>query len=884
MADTLRELSVDGCVGRYHSLARAAAQGMAGLARAPFSIRVLVENMLRHPHAEGCDHESIARFAAREPGTFVFHPARVLLQDLLGAPLLVDLAAMRDAARRDGIPPERVNPVVPVDLVIDHSLNVAHWASADARARNEAVQFERNAERFRFLRWCQGAFRNLRVIPPDSGIMHQINIEHLARVVWRVEDGDTTLFHPDTMIGADSHTPMVNALGVIGWGVGGLDAHAVMLGAPLVYPTPAVLGVRLTGRLVAGVTATDLVLSVTERLRARGVVGKFVEFFGDGLETLSLADRATISNMTPEYGATCVCFPVDHRTIEYLRLTGRAPAQVRLVEAYMRTQGLWHEAGDTPPDFDEEIEFDLGAVRPCVAGPRRPQDRVDLAEVPERFARELAGYFGRGVAERERRNAVAGSDDTIGDGDVLIAAITSCTNTSNPANVIAAGLLARNACAAGLQTRPWVKTSFAPGSKVVASYLEAAGLQPHLDALGFQVAGFGCTTCGGMSGPIDARVGAVVDANATVGIAVLSGNRNFEGRIHPQCRASFLASPALVVAYAIAGRIGIDLLDEPLGHDAAGRAVRLADIWPADTEIEELVAAHVAATMFARCYDDLDRGSAAWQALDGGGGLTYAWEPGSTYLRRPPYFEGRAPGGALERGLQGMRPIVVLGDSITTDHISPSSAIPADSEAGRYLRERGVSEPEFNTFGTRRSNFEVVARASFANIRLRNRLAGDATGPLTRIMPEGRLATIYAAACEYTRRGDPLIVVAGKEYGCGSSRDTAAKGPWLIGVRAVLAESFERIHRSNLVGIGILPVEFTGGDDADALGIDGSETFDLLDIGADRSRATLRVRRADGEVLELEVRVRLDTAAEIEAFRAGGALPWLYDRLAAGSG
>jgi aconitate hydratase len=879
--DNISELHIDGRRYRAVSLARAAGADLPGLATLPLCLRVLVENMLRHPAEEGASPADVARLVARESGSFAYRPARVLLQDLLGVPLLVDFAAMRDAAVRDGLDPAVVNPAVPADFIIDHSLTVVHWGSADARARNESATFRQNLERFRFLRWAQQAFTNLRVFPPDSGIMHQINLEYLAKVVWTDESGAIPLLYPDTMIGTDSHTPMVNGLGVVGWGVGGLEAEAAMLGQALIYANPEVLGVRLHGTPNEGVTATDLVLTVTERLRELGVVGKFVEFFGHGLDALGVADRATIANMAPEYGATCVYFPVDRHTLDYLRLTGRDAAQVALVEGYCRTQGLWRDADTPAPVFDSVLEFDLGAVRPCLAGPRRPQDRVDLHAVPRSFAHELGHYFERSESDRAARHPVAGVAHDLGDGDVVVAAITSCTNTSNPANLVAAGLLARRAAALGLKTKPWVKTSLAPGSRVVADYLQAAGLQRDLDALGFHVAGFGCTTCAGMSGPIAPELARTIEEEALVCVAVLSGNRNFEGRIHPHCRASYLASPALVVAYALAGTLTLDLTRDPLGHAPDGTPVFLADLWPSGAEIREAVAVNLSPGMFRHRYAGVLRGSDDWRGLDAGDDLLYAWDETSTYIRRPPFFDDTGPRTGPP-SLDGLRPLLLLGDSITTDHISPSSTIGAGSDAAHYLAECGIDERDFHSYGTRRGNFEVVARATFANRRLRNAMVPELTGSVTRVMPEGDVTTVYRAARIYRERGEGMLVIAGSEYGCGSSRDTAAKGPWLIGVRAVLARGFERIHRSNLIGMGILPLEFPEGVSAESLRLTGAETFDVLDLGgalAPGMTARLRIRSPAREPEEIAVTVRLDTRSEVESYRCGGILPRIYRRL-----
>ena len=882
--DCFQQLDHNGRSYGYYSLQSAAdALGINGLAQIPYSLRVILENMLRHQHEEGNSPDRIKAVFQGKGETYPYRPARVLLQDLLGIPLLIDFAAMRDTAKQGGIDPATVNPSIPVDFIIDHSLKVVHAGSAEARQQNEDIQFAQNDERFRFLRWCQQAFENLTVYPPDCGIMHQINIEHLARVVWLDETDNGPVLYPDTMIGTDSHTPMVNALGVVGWGVGGLDAEGAMLGLPLVYPVPDVIGIRLEGELREGVTATDLVLTITERLRAFGVVGKFVEFFGPGLNHLSLADRATISNMAPEYGATCVYFPVDQRTIDYLRMTGRDENHVELVEAYLRAQGLWRDDKNPAPVYASKITLDLGDVAPCIAGPRRPQDRVDLGKAPEAFHDIAQSYFGRPLTALKNRHTVQDRDHDLGDGDVVIAAITSCTNTSNPASLIAAGLLAKKAIAKGLQTKPWVKTSLAPGSKVVADYLQSANLQTPLDLLGFQIAGFGCTTCGGMSGPLADEIRDTIEANDLVASAVLSGNRNFEGRIHPHCRASYLASPPLVVAYALAGSLRCDLTTDSLGTDPEGNSVYLTDIWPTSNEINEAVRQHLKPEMFQRRYANILDGSEAWQALDGGNGLTFPWDEHSTYIRRPPYFDNTATAGNTGVEMAGLRPLVILGSSITTDHISPSSAILPDSAAGEYLMDRQTRENDFNSYGTRRGNFEVVARASFANIRLKNHMMGGQDGSFTKVMPEGETQRVFDAAEIYKQRDVGTIVIAGAEYGCGSSRDTAAKGPWLLGIRAVVAESFERIHRSNLVAMGILPLQFEEGTTTESLGLDGSETYALsaddMEPGV-HMNANLTIHREEPPNTVIPVCVRLDTEEEVHHYRHGGILPRIYRRVA----
>ena len=876
LPDVIRTLRVQGRDYRHVSLPRLA-EHVPTLHRWPVSLRVLLENGWRNA-TDSEARAGLAAFVQRQPCTVRFRPSRVLLQDLLGVPLLVDLAALRDAVAERGGNPRAVNPVVPVDCVIDHSLMAVFAGSADARGRNEALEQERNHERFHFLRWCAGAFERLRVIPPGQGILHQLALEHLGHVVTTdgpdaAADGGLPWIYPETLVGTDSHTPMINALGVLGWGVGGLEAEAAMLGRPLAFPLPAVVGVRVHGRLREGVTATDLVLTLTERLRAVGVVDAFVEFTGPGLDDLSLSDRATIANMAPEYGATCVYFPVDRRTMDYLRLTGRPADHCERVEAYMRAQQLWRETDTPEPEFDRVVDFDLAAIVACVAGPRRPQDRVPLPDVARSFATALDRDYLRPADRSRQRHPVAAADHSLGDGDIVIAAITSCTNTSNPAGMVAAGLVARRAVHRGLRPRPWVKTSLAPGSRVVAEYLRATGLQDDLDALGFNVIGFGCTTCNGMSGPLAGPIREAIETHGLVCAAVLSGNRNFEARIHPNCRANYLASAPLVVAYAIAGSMTIDVTTEPLAHDAAGRPVFLRDLWPTNAEIDEVVRAAVRPELFQAWAETFAADADAWSGGPAGAAATYDWDGASTYLRRPPYFESPPPALADRTSL---RPLAILGDSITTDHISPSGAIGARSPAGEYLRGRGVVEADFNTYGTRRGNHEVGMRATFANVQLRNEMAPDNPGGFTRLMPEGRVLSIFDAANAYRQRGEPTLVIAGQDYGAGSSRDWAAKGLFWLGVRAVLAESFERIHRTNLVCMGILPLEFTAGATRRSLALDGSETYQLDGLASAHEpgrQLDLTVHRLDGSRSTVPVRVRLDTPEEREFFRSGGILP-----------
>ncbi len=884
-----RELAVGD--RRYVIWSLAEAEKRLGpVSRLPYTLKILLENLLRFEDGRTVTTDHLRAMVdwletRRSDREILYRPARVLMQDFTGVPAVVDLAAMRDAMVALGGDPRRINPLSPVDLVIDHSVQVDAWASPDAFRRNVELEYHRNRERYAFLRWGAEAFENFRVVPPGTGICHQVNLEYLARVVWTARDGDGEVAFPDTLVGTDSHTTMVNGLAVLGWGVGGIEAEAAMLGQPISMVIPEVIGFRLVGELPEGTTATDLVLTVTQMLRARGVVGKFVEFFGPGLDRLPLANRATIANMAPEYGATCGFFPVDRTTLDYLRLTGRDEAQVALVEAYARAQGLWRDAETPEPVYTDVLELDLGTVEPSLAGPRRPQDRVPLSRAARAFVEALPD-LARG-ADPERRVAVAEGDFELRHGDVVIAAITSCTNTSNPSVMIAAGLLARKAREKGLAPKPWVKTSLAPGSRAVRDYLARLGLLEDLAALGFDLVGYGCTTCIGNSGPLPEPVARAIEEGRLVAAAVLSGNRNFEGRIHPLVRANYLASPPLVVAYALAGSLGRDLLTEPLGRGRDGEPVYLRDIWPTAEEVAAAVREAVTPEAFRRSYADVFAGDEHWAAIaPAETGLTYAWDPASTYVRRPPYFEGmtREPPARVE-DITGARPLCILGDSVTTDHISPAGAIPVDSPAGRYLREHGVPPAEFNSYGARRGNHEVMMRGTFANIRLRNEMVPEREGGFTRLMPEGTVTTIFEAAMAYRERGVPLVVIGGREYGTGSSRDWAAKGPRLLGVRAVIAESFERIHRANLVGMGVLPLVFPEGIDRSTLGLDGSEVFDLLGLAEGlRPGMTVRcrIRRADGRVDEIDLRARLDTEEEVEYYRHGGILHYVLRQLLAG--
>ena len=849
------------------------------VARLPYSLKVLLENLLRHEDGATVRAEDIESLAGWDPRAepadeITFAPARILMQDFTGVPAVVDLAAMRDAMRALGGDPARVNPQVPAELVIDHSIIADVYGVPDAFRRNAQLEFARNEERYRFLRWGQTAFDDLKVVPPDTGICHQVNLEYLARVVFDV-DGEA---FPDTLVGTDSHTTMVNGLGVLGWGVGGIEAEAAMLGQPVSMLIPRVVGFELVGSLPEGSTATDLVLTVTEELRRHGVVGKFVEFYGEGVGAVPLANRATIGNMSPEYGSTCAIFPIDEETLAYLRLTGRTDEHVALVEAYARAQGLWHEAGHEPA-YSERLSLDLSTVVPSLAGPSRPQDRVRLDEARQRFRAALPRVLGKEGAADVSTQAVPvtledGSRFDLDHGHVVIAAITSCTNTSNPSVMVAAGLLAKKAVERGLSAKPWVKTTLAPGSKVVMDYYERAGLVPYLEKLGFHLVGYGCTTCIGNSGPLLAEISRAVDDADLAVVAVLSGNRNFEGRINPDVRMNYLASPPLVVAYALAGTMDFDLVSEPLGTDADGNRVHLRDIWPSPQEVAAVVDGSIESGMFRSSYADVFTGDDRWQHLDVPGGDSYAWDERSTYVRNPPYFEGMPAEPAPVDDVVGARALAVLGDSVTTDHISPAGSIRADSPAGRWLIDGGVQPGDFNSYGSRRGNHEVMIRGTFANIRIRNRLAPGTEGGVTRHLPDGEVMSVYDAAKRYEDDGVPLVILAGKEYGTGSSRDWAAKGTALLGVRAVIAESFERIHRSNLVGMGVLPLQFADGQSVGSLGLTGEEVFDIA--GLARLPRHLSVR-AGGKTFD--VVVRIDTPKEAEYFRHGGILPYVLRQL-----
>jgi len=888
--------------GRTHTIHRlpALAKQLPSVDKLPFSMKVLLENLLRREDGASvtaADIEAVAKWdPASEPSREIaFMPSRVLLQDFTGVPAVVDLAAMRAAIKRLGGDPNKVNPLQPVELVIDHSVQVDEFGKADAMRINALLEFQRNKERYQFLRWGQKAFRNFRVVPPDTGIVHQVNLEYLARVVF-VNDA-TGEAYPDTLVGTDSHTTMVNGLGVLGWGCGGIEAEAAMLGQPVTMLLPQVVGFKLTGKLREGVTATDLVLTVTQMLRKKGVVGKFVEFYGEGTSALSVADRATIANMAPEYGATCGIFPIDDKTLAYLKFTGRKAEQVALVEAYAKEQGLFFDP-KREPAFSDKLALDLATVQPCMAGPKRPQDRVLLSEVKPSFYGSLDAMLNRpaggatsnptaiAASAAEQPNGQTGA--VIDHGSVVIAAITSCTNTSNPSVLIAAGLVAKNAVAKGLKTKPHVKTSLAPGSQVVPDYLAKAGLMPALEALGFHVVGFGCTTCIGNSGPLPPAVSKAVEAGNLAVVSVLSGNRNFEGRVHAEVRANYLASPPLVVAYALAGTVNLDLDKDPLGKGKDGKDVFLKDIWPTTTEVEKALAASLSQESFERVYSDVFKGDERWQKLEVAEGELFAWQDASTYVQHPPYFEHMTRDVPPVADVVGARALAKLGDSITTDHISPAGSIKAKSPAGQYLLSHTVEQKDFNSLGARRGNHEVMVRGTFANVRLRNQLAPGTEGGVTKHFPSGDVLSIFEASERYKKEGVPLVVLAGKEYGSGSSRDWAAKGPMLLGVRVVIAESYERIHRSNLVGMGILPLQFLGGDSAASLGLAGDETFDFRGLAEVVKKAQVgqqikvTAKRPDGTSLSFDAVVRIDTPNEFAYYQHGGILHYVLRQLLKG--
>jgi len=852
------------------------------ISKLPVSLRILLENLIRH-QAEGVvSAEDVRTLASWKPGKIpnrdiAYHPARVVMQDFTGVPAVVDLAAMRDALANLGGNVLKINPQIPVDLVIDHSIAADYYGSAEAFNLNVKLEFERNLERYRFLKWGQGAFRNFRVVPPGTGIIHQVNLEYLAKVVWSRKDGGEVFVYPDTVVGTDSHTTMVNSMGILGWGVGGIEAEAAMLGQPVTMLIPEVLGFRLEGKLPPGCTATDLVLHIVKILRSESVVGKFVEFFGKGLDSLSLADRAAISNMAPEYGATCGFFPIDDELISYLKLTGRETDQVALVEAYAKAQGLWRNDA-TPADYSKVLSLDMGKVFPAMAGPSRPQDLSPLSEVPENFRRALDSSYGIRDARLKTSYPIQSMNHELKHGDVVIAAITSCTNTSNPSVLIAAGLVARNAFERGIKSKPWVKTSFAPGSRVVTSYLKKSGLAAYLDSQGFQLIGYGCTTCIGNSGPIAPAIKEAINSSDLVTVNVLSGNRNFEGRVHPDSKASYLASPPLVVAYALAGTILIDFENEPIDRDNNGEPVYLREIWPSPGEIRAALGTYLTPELFRRTYSDVFTGPEEWKALKAPSGTRYEWESGSTYIRRAPFFDELAKGKMED--ILGARCLAILPDSTTTDHISPAGSIPFDGPAGNYLAEKGVSFKDFNSFGSRRGNHEVMMRGTFANIRIKNAMADRREGGYTK-GPDGQITTIFDAAESWRERKVPLIVLSGKEYGTGSSRDWAAKGPMLLGVRAVIARSYERIHRSNLIGMGLLPLEFRDEASTSSLKLDGTETFSITGLSnlEPGCKLTVVAETSIGEEIEIPVICRIDTAMEMDYWENGGILTYVLRNL-----
>jgi aconitate hydratase len=874
---TKRSLNVNGATYHYYSLPEADKTGLGDSSRLPFSLKILLENLLRHEDGRIVTQDDIKAvyhwlkhpYPDRE---IAYSPARVLMQDFTGVPAVVDLAAMRDAMVKLGGDPQKINPLTPVDLVIDHSVQVDEFGKAAAFQDNVQLEMERNLERYAFLRWGQQAFKHFRVVPPGTGICHQVNLEYLAKAIWSQEVHGEMLAYPDTLVGTDSHTTMINGLGVLGWGVGGIEAEAVMLGQSISMLIPEVIGCKLTGKLREGVTATDLVLTITQILRQKGVVGKFVEFYGNGLAELPLANRATVANMAPEYGATCGFFPIDEQTLEYMRLTGRDEQTVALVKAYTQAQGMWRSSDSPDPVFTDIVELDLASVEPSLAGPKRPQDRVTLTS--------MTGAFDKSLGEDAKPAAQTGVSEEMTDGAVVIAAITSCTNTSNPSVLMAAGLLAKKALEKGLKTKPWVKTSLAPGSKVVTDYLAKTGLQSHLDELGFNLVGYGCTTCIGNSGPLAEPIQQAITQKNLVVCSVLSGNRNFEGRVHPLTKANWLASPPLVVAFALAGTVRIDMTKEPLGKDEHGQPVFLKDIWPSDAEVAAEVN-KINGDMFNKEYADVFSGDDAWRSIPVSGGATYQWDPKSTYVQNPPYFKDLTMTPKPVADIRAARVLALLGDSITTDHISPAGNIKADSPAGLYLKSHGVTPKDFNSYGARRGNHEVMMRGTFANIRIRNEMVPGVEGGITRFLPTDEVVSIYDAAMRYQQQRTSLVIVAGKEYGSGSSRDWAAKGPCLQGVKAVLVESFERIHRSNLIGMGILPLQFAEGVTRKTLQLDGTESFDIigLDKLAPGAKVEVTITRSSGQQEKITTLCRIDTQNELEYFKNGGILPYVLRNL-----
>jgi aconitate hydratase len=887
MKDTFGARSTLTVGGKDYEIFRLDAVEAGHVAKLPYTLKILLENLLRHEDGRDVTRDDILALADWDPGAdpsteISFTPSRVILQDFTGVPAVVDLAAMRDAVVKLGGSAEDINPLSPAELVIDHSVQIDHYGAANALDLNTKIEFQRNLERYSFLKWGQQAFDNFKVVPPSTGIVHQVNLEYLARVVFGVEKDGALRAYPDTVVGTDSHTTMINGIGVLGWGVGGIEAEAAMLGQPITMLIPQVIGFKLTGKLKEGTTATDLVLTCTEMLRKKGVVGKFVEFFGDGLAEMPLADRATLGNMAPEFGSTCGIFPIDGETIRYMKLSGRDDAQCELVEAYAKAQGLWRE--DSQPDalYTDVLELDLGDVEPSIAGPKRPQDRIALSSAAVSYRKILSDTVANRDASGRAVAKLDGSDAEIDDGSILIAAITSCTNTSNPAVMLAAGLLARNAAAKGLKAKPWVKTSLAPGSRVVSDYLEKAGLIDDLEAVGFYTVGYGCTTCIGNSGPLKPEIADAVTSGNIVGTSVLSGNRNFEGRIHPLVQHNFLASPPLVVAYAVAGNMKVDLYHDPLGQDQDGNDVYMRDIWPSQQEIHDVVGASIDSEMFKSSYGTVFEGDDNWKRVASTTGDIYQWDPDSTYVRNPPYFEGMSTEPGAVSDINGARVLALLGDSVTTDHISPAGSIAKDSPAARYLESHGVKQADFNSYGSRRGNHEVMMRGTFANIRLRNRLAPGTEGGWTRHQPSDEQMSIYDASVRYRDEGTPLVVLAGSEYGTGSSRDWAAKGTVLLGVKAVIAKSFERIHRSNLIGMGVLPLQFEDGQDAESLGLTGTEVFDITGHTDPAAKTvTVTATPAEGDAITFTAKIRIDTPKERDYYEHGGILHYVLRQLAA---
>lgn len=887
MTDSFGARSALAVGGKDYEIYRLDAVAEGHVDRLPYSLKILLENLLRHEDGRDVTRDDILALANWDPTAapsteISFTPARVVLQDFTGVPAVVDLAAMRDAVVTLGGSADDINPLSPAELVIDHSVQIDHYGAADALDLNTKIEFQRNAERYSFLKWGQQAFDNFSVVPPNTGIVHQVNLEYLSRVVFDVEKDNVRSAYPDTVVGTDSHTTMINGLGVLGWGVGGIEAEAAMLGQPITMLIPQVIGFKLSGKLREGTTATDLVLTCTEMLRNKGVVGKFVEFFGDGLAHMPLADRATLGNMAPEFGSTCGIFPIDGETLRYLKLSGRDDEQCELIEAYAREQGMWREDGQPDALYTDVLELDMGDVEPSIAGPKRPQDRIALSAAASAYEKILADTIARRDSGGTGVANLDGEDVAIDDGSILIAAITSCTNTSNPAVMLAAGLVARNAAAKGLKAKPWVKTSLAPGSRVVSDYLEKAELIDDLEKVGFYTVGYGCTTCIGNSGPLKPEIADAVTSGKVVGTSVLSGNRNFEGRIHALVQHNFLASPPLVVAYALAGNMNIDLFNDPLGQDQDDNDVYMKDIWPTQQEIHDVVAASIDSTMFKSSYGKVFEGDSNWQRVDSPTGDIYTWEADSTYVKNPPYFDGMSKDTTPVSDIKGARVLALLGDSVTTDHISPAGAIAKDSPAAAYLEAHGVKPSDFNSYGSRRGNHEVMMRGTFANIRLRNRLAPGTEGGWTCHQPSGEQMSIFDASVKYRDEGTPLVVLAGSEYGTGSSRDWAAKGTVLLGVKAVIARSFERIHRSNLIGMGVLPLQFLDGQDADSLELTGTETFDIKGQ-TDPNAKTVKVTATavGGHTTSFEALVRIDTPKERDYYENGGILHYVLRQLAA---